>query len=124
MASWSIKLIVAGSLLWSIGSSLMVYPHNLAYFNELVGGPKGGPSHLLSSNVDWGQDLLFLRAWLDDHPEARPIYLAFAGLEQPEHFGIEYKTLTTCRGLLDGQAHNGWYAISVNNLYDEVGNYR
>lgn len=40
---------------WSVVSSLSVYPHSLSYFNELVGGPRGGPAHLLDSNIDWGQ---------------------------------------------------------------------
>jgi hypothetical protein len=30
-------------LLWSVGSSLWVYPHSISYFNEPVGGPRGGP---------------------------------------------------------------------------------
>ena len=44
-----------------VGSSLAVYPHHLAYFNEFVGGPKNGWRHLLGSSVDWGQDLYFAR---------------------------------------------------------------
>ena len=53
--------LILASLGWSIISSLSVYPHSLSYFNELVAGPTGGPKHLIHSNVDWGQDLLFLR---------------------------------------------------------------
>jgi hypothetical protein len=52
-------------LAWSVGSSLWYYPHSLSYFNELVGGPMGGPKHLLDSNIDWGQDLFYLKDWLD-----------------------------------------------------------
>jgi hypothetical protein len=63
-------------LLWSIASSLGVYPHSLSYFNELVGGPANGHAHLLDSNIDWGQDLLLLKEWLDAHPEASPLGLA------------------------------------------------
>jgi len=54
------QVVTASLLLWSIVSSLLVYPHSMSYFNELAGGPKNGPAHLLHSNVDWGQDLLFL----------------------------------------------------------------
>lgn len=54
------RLLVFGSLLATAASSLSVYPHQLAYFNELAGGPKSGYKHLLHSNLEWGQDLLFL----------------------------------------------------------------
>ena len=85
-------LAVAGTfaLCWSAGSSLWYYPHSLSYFNELVGGPKGGHAHLLDSNIAWGQDLYFLKHWLDKHPEARPLHLAYYGLMDPRLAGIEF----------------------------------
>jgi hypothetical protein len=54
-----IATVAAAALLWSVESSLWYYPHSLSYFNELVGGPKHGHEHLLDSNIDWGQDLLY-----------------------------------------------------------------
>ncbi len=51
--------------LWASMSSLWVCPHSLAYFNELAGGPLAGHRHLASSNVDWDQDLEYLKRWLD-----------------------------------------------------------
>ncbi|MCX7397695.1 MAG: glycosyltransferase family 39 protein [Planctomycetales bacterium] len=44
-----------------------VYPHQLAYFNEVAGGPYRGYKHLLGSSVDWGQDLLLLREYQERH---------------------------------------------------------
>lgn len=91
-ATWSLRSVVATALLWSIASSFSVYPHSLSYFNELVGGPKGGHWHLDYSNTDWGQDLLYLKDWYDDHPEARPLYLAYGlSLVDPAIVGIQYK---------------------------------
>jgi len=57
-------LVSSGTLvallgLWFVASSLWIYPHSLSYFNESIGGPLNGPRHLLGSNVDWGQDLLY-----------------------------------------------------------------
>jgi len=60
-------------LIWSVASSLWFYSHNLSYFNELVGGPTRGHAHLLDSNIDWGQDLLYLKRWLDKHAEANHV---------------------------------------------------
>ena len=53
-------VLVGGAAAWAVASSLWVYPHSLSYFNEAAGGPAGGHNHLVDSNIDWGQDLLFL----------------------------------------------------------------
>jgi hypothetical protein len=111
--------VILAALAWLIGSSLSVYPHSLSYFNELVGGPKGGHKHLIHSNVDWGQDLLFLKQWLDKHPEATPLKLAYFGYFDPIHAGIEYTApqLPAVPANQPPEAAEippGWYAISVN----------
>lgn len=56
-------------LVGAVLSSLWVYPHQLSYFNLLSGGPRCGGRHMLGSNLDWGQDYLFLVKWLESHPE-------------------------------------------------------
>lgn len=112
--------LCGGALAWSVGSSLWAYPHSLSYFNELVGGPAGGAEHLIHSNLDWGQDLLALRRWMDEHPEARPLKLAYFGYFDPRHAGIEYKAPLEMLGTTDqreapsGDVPSGWYAMSVN----------
>jgi 4-amino-4-deoxy-L-arabinose transferase-like glycosyltransferase len=109
--------LATAALVWSIGSSLWYYPHSLSYFNELAGGPIGGPAHLIHSNVDWGQDLLFLKRWLDDHPEAAPLKLAYFGYFDPIHAGIEYaapEVLPPAGATPAPKIPPGWYAISVN----------
>jgi hypothetical protein len=35
----------------------------------LIGGPLNGPKYLLGSNVDWRQDLTYLRSWLHVHEQ-------------------------------------------------------
>lgn len=99
--------IVCVALLLSIGSSLWVYPHSLSYFNELAGGPMNGHKHLVDSNIDWGQDLLYLKEWYDQHREARPLHLAYFGVFDPHTSGFEYK-------LPPARPRPGWYAVSVN----------
>ncbi len=125
--------VVSVALLWSVGSSLSVYPHSLSYFNELVGGPAGGPAHLIDSNVDWGQDLLYLKEWLAQHPEAAPISIAYFGNLPAETTGLAAPLPPgggpTQAGETDfavpfdddespGQRgpQPGWYAVSVNYL--------
>jgi hypothetical protein len=105
----------------------------LSYFNELAGGPTGGPNHLIHSNVDWGQDLLFLKKWLEEHPDAKPINLFYFGYFDPKHAGIEYSVPEECLKRTGGNGTRsvpatdngtrsvpateippGWYAVSVN----------
>lgn len=110
--------LATGAFAWAIGSSLLIYPHSLSYFNELAGGPRGGPRFLLASNTDWGQDLLLIKRWIDDHPKARPIYLAWSyRLLDPQLAGIE---------ALPPPAPNtpGWHLISVNEIHAVDGRYR
>jgi len=103
-------VLAAGCLLWSVTSSLAIYPYSLSYFNELARGPLHGYWHLAESNIDWGQDLLYLRKWLDAHPEATPFHLAYFGKVDPRLAGIEFSLPPT-----DGP-RPGWHAISINML--------
>lgn len=115
------------ALAWFVASSLAVYPHSLSYFNELVGGPLHGHYHLVSSNIDYGQDLLMLRRWYQRHPEARPLGIAdnFFWPVDPQVAGIEYFVAPSGPAPDEplersGADHfgplPGWYAISVNAL--------
>jgi dolichyl-phosphate-mannose-protein mannosyltransferase len=71
-------------------SSLSVAPHQLAYFNELVGGPDQGLRYLSDSNIDWGQDLKGVKAYMDR--EGIPmIYLAYFGNPPPAALGIRFQ---------------------------------
>jgi len=61
-----IKYLILGALvLWQVFSLLSVYPHFLAYFNEIVGGPDNGYIYTVDSNLDWGQDLKRLQKWVE-----------------------------------------------------------
>jgi hypothetical protein len=72
--------------------SLMIAPHQLAYFNELVGGPDQGHRYLSDSNLDWGQDLKGLKTFMDR--EGIPvIYLSYFGTAPPSDWGIRYQYL-------------------------------
>ncbi len=111
-------------LLWSIVSTLSVRPHYLSYFNDLAGGPENGHLHLLDSNIDWGQDLTYLKEWLDEHPEARPLHLAYFNLIDPRIIGIEFELppygieamLHEPEKWADAGPQPGWFALSVNHF--------
>jgi hypothetical protein len=109
------NLAVAIALSWSIASSLWCAPHHLAYFNELTGGPFGGHFHLLDSNIDWGQDLLYLKTWIAAHPSSRPMKVAYLGLFPPNLIGIDYPPPpeSAASDADSAELRPGWYAISV-----------
>jgi hypothetical protein len=122
---WAAASVVFLAAAGSVVSSLAVYPHSLSYFNELAGGPTGGPAHLLDSNIDWGQDLLNLRRWLKAHPEAAGMKVAYFGAFDPRLAGIN--AVEPPRGPMgsDEDADRapelgpqpGWFAVSVNYVY-------
>ena len=129
-----IAAIAGVGLLWSVGSSLWIYPHSLSYFNESVAGPKGGHAHLDYSNIDWGQDLLYLKRWLDKHPEARPLGFAYsvrfinpsiAGIEcSKPPVGADYDGPLAPEMPKERGPLPGWYAMSVQRLVEKDDPYR
>jgi hypothetical protein len=63
------------------------YPHTLAFFNALVGGPSHGSAYLVDSNLDWGQDLKPLKKWMDEQG-VKHVNLAYFGSADPAYYGI------------------------------------
>ncbi len=82
-------------LLWFAAGSITIYPHYLAYFNPLTGGPSEGYKHLVDSSLDWGMDLPDLKRWLDQHnPNGRePVFLAYFGSDSPAYRHIVCREL-------------------------------
>jgi hypothetical protein len=78
---------LAGLGLWYALSVLSVHPHYLAYFNELAGGPRNGYRILVDSNLDWGQDLPGLAAWMEKNAVPR-VKLLYFGTADPTYYGI------------------------------------
>ncbi len=120
----SIMLVVACvALAWATISSLWVYPHSLSYFNEVVGGPSNGHNHLINSNIDWGQDLLLLRKWVQEHPEQHDISIAYFGgmfpsaAELPGEPPPGGPASENLQPDMPRGPQPGWYAVSVNYLY-------
>ena len=116
---------------WLVGSSLWCYPHSLSYFNEFVSGPKNGGEHLLNSNIDWGQDVLYLKDWLDEHPGVMLDGLVYHGshlaslanIPHPASFSdADYRNTNRSTDHIGPKP--GWYALSVNSLYNQSHQYR
>src|SRR3989344_3095597 len=72
---------------WLVFSSVRIYPDYLAYFNELIGGPKNGYKYLDDSNIEWGQDLKRLGKYQANNPETKVIYSWRNS--NPEYYQVE-----------------------------------
>jgi hypothetical protein len=157
----ALSIAIAGGILWSLISSLAVFPHSLSYFNELAAilpvkstfafstpvskdftvgyasdirwmltsGARHGPRHLLDSNVDWSQDIVYLAQWLSDHPEVKLRGLdcfgccptTLAGIPDTPRPPIQDDYDNSMTGIKAAELQwlqPGWYALSVNRLFD------
>jgi hypothetical protein len=83
--------VAVGVLLaWQLASCAAAGPEQLAYFNELAGGPEKARRLLLDSNLDWGQDLGRLKAYLDARGTNR-VCLGYFGHVDPQVYGIDFE---------------------------------
>jgi 4-amino-4-deoxy-L-arabinose transferase-like glycosyltransferase len=121
--SWGMSSAWVTACCGILAAVASVYPHSMSYFNELVGGPRHGSEYLVDSNIDWGQDLLYLRQWQQSRPETAPLGFAYFGQIRPEVAQIAH--FLPPRAELwerpDSQRDNkwlqpGWYAVSASLL--------
>jgi 4-amino-4-deoxy-L-arabinose transferase-like glycosyltransferase len=82
-AAWG---LVAAGLAATVAATALIHPHYLAYFNAVSGGPDRGAEHLIDSNIDWGQDLVGLRRWLERNAPGERVGLAYFGQINPRVF--------------------------------------
>jgi hypothetical protein len=112
------RVLAAALVAWYAAGTLRQHPHHLAYFNEIAGGPRNGYRWLVDSNLDWGQDLKGLKAWMDRHGVAE-VKLSYFGTADPGYYGILGERLPghlrpprVARAVRAGD----WVAISATNL--------
>ncbi len=111
---------------WYLAGSLAIYPHYLAYFNEIAGGPDNGYRYLVDSNLDWGQDLKGLGFYMKEKGIDR-VHLSYFGTADPSYYGVRYDWMPSYylpEDYREGSARmrsftfptTGMLAISATNL--------
>lgn len=88
--------------------SAAVHPHEVSFFNVLVGGPSHGAEWLNDSNLDWGQDLNRLAIELRRRGEASGATIAYFGQGRPARVCPEARTFDP----LTSPITPGLYAVS------------
>ena len=84
--AWVCGMLVAAHVV----SALTVFPNYMAYANEAWGGPKNTHNLLSDANVDWAQQLIQVKTWVDEHPGEECWFAYFAHPEiDPEVYGIK-----------------------------------
>jgi hypothetical protein len=87
------RVLLATVLGLHVGAAVRAAPRGyLAYFNPLAGGPDGGHRVLLDSNLDWGQDLPRLAAWMR-REGVTDVALGYVGADDPDRLGIARRDL-------------------------------
>lgn len=120
------RLAGVALLAWLCVGTIRAHPDELAYANELSGGPATLWRKLADSSVDWGQDLPALAREIGKAP-LRRLYLGYFGTADPAAYGLRYHTIPSMRMIErrfeDGGDPDGreWIAISVTNLLDVYG---
>lgn len=132
----TLRGVVVAATAWMITSSLWIYPHSLSYFNESVGGPMRADAHFNASNLDWGQDLPYLRRWQRANPEKQPLWVKnYLHITPPGSVGIE--NAGPVPSMYQRDSHHsksflakeeprftpGWYAIDRETLLRRSGDY-
>jgi len=109
------KLFISALFAWLAFSSLSVFPHYLAYYNELAGGPDNGYKIAVDSNLDWGQDLKRLKIWMEGN-NINSIYLDYFGGGDPAYY-LEEKYIGWNSDKDYSQLPKGSYlAVSANQM--------
>lgn len=107
--------VAAGIVLtaWYLSTPIRIYPDYLAYFNELIGGPKHGIEYLDDSNIEWGQNLKRLKRYLDERRFDR-VKLLYFTTGRPAYYGIHAESMQLAD--LARTPEPGIYIIDANSL--------
>lgn len=98
----------------------LAYPYPLTFFNAFVGGPANGHQYLLDSNLNWGQGLKALKAWMDD-AGVEHVNLSYFGQADPAYYDIGVTHLPGAPGFATEAIVKprlpGYVAISETTLH-------
>ncbi len=113
------RLLPAAGLLLTLhaGESLAAYPEYLGFFNTPAGGGAAGSKYLLDSNLDWGQDLKKLKAYIDEK-QPGTVCLEYFGSVEPGYYGIRYEYLPRTWNKDERERADCLGVISITLLHD------
>lgn len=113
------RLLVGGLLVavlsLEILESVKIHPHYLAFFNLAAGGPEAGPRYLVDSNIDWGQDLKKLKAYMLAH-ELPDVCLCYFGNANVHYYKVRERSVPETQDLAGRASLDCVVAVSATPL--------
>ena len=104
-------LLILPLFLWYIGSTLIAWPHYIAWYNELANFKGGGQAIAVDSNLDWGQDLRRLAEYVENN-NIEKIYLHYFGTAPAQYYlGEKFEQWEPSQGKT---RPTGWFAVSAS----------
>jgi hypothetical protein len=113
------RVALATGLAAAVAATLLVHPHYLSFFNAPSGGMENGYRMLVDSNVDWGQDLLRLKAWMREN-DVVSVKLSWFGTAEPEAYDLTYDPLP---GFPKAPFFPLWWDVPFDTAQPEPGIY-
>ena len=116
------RWVIVALGLWYVVGTMRVYPYNLAFFNEMVGGPDNGWRYLADCNTDWGQGWKALRAFREEESLTLDYYSGIEGYAGIAPYDLWDKPLPPLRHVSEPLfkpwlfPEPGNYVISANTL--------
>lgn len=92
----------------------MTYPNEIGYFNSFAGGSNNGQHILIDSNLDWGQDLPKLAAFMTQNNLATIPFAGYGFFELSSY--LQATPLPTDSEVAVGNMPHDFVAISVGAL--------
>jgi hypothetical protein len=91
--SW--KLLPIALAAFSIFGFITAYPYYLSYFNVAFGGTNNGYKIAADSNLDWGQDLKRIKAYLDKNNLGNNVFIEYGWNSELalDYYSIQRKPL-------------------------------
>ncbi len=102
------KFVIILILVWYVLEAILIIPHNISYFNQLVGSQNGW-LYLSDTDVDWGQEVKGLANYMKEK-NITSIYFAPYLPEIYTRNYIKNYTLPSCT------QKNGLYAVGASHL--------
>ena len=104
-------LLILPLFIWYIGSTIIAWPHYIAWYNELAGFKGGGQAIAVDSNLDWGQDLRRLAEYVEKN-NIDKIYFDYFGTA-PAQYYLDEK-FENWNPFQKKPRPSGWFAVSAS----------
>lgn len=117
---WVIPGLIIGNIVFVEAGT---YPNQIGYFSPAVGGNHNGPNVLQDSNLDWGQDLPKLQAYVNDQGLVE-LPFAYYGRARVTDYVPQAIQLPKDNEVMSSGRPRGTVAISVGQLFDPSAGYR